>query len=202
MTEGSAGPALEARGISKSFGGISALGGVDFEVTRGEVHALLGENGAGKTTLSNVLAGLYRADAGEVLVDGSPREFRTPSQAIAAGIGMVHQHFRLVEPMTVAENLHLGWEDTPKVCTRRTLTARAGRFMDEIGLHVDPTAYIWQLSVGEQQRVEILRVLARGARILILDEPTAHLDSQTEQQVQAAINHYAQHITKPTNPSN
>ena len=125
MTEGSTGRALEARGISKSFGGISALDGVDFDLIQGEVHALLGENGAGKTTLSNVLAGLYRADAGEVLVDGSPREFRTPSQAIAAGIGMVHQHFRLVEPMTVAENLHLGWEDTPKVCTRRALAARA-----------------------------------------------------------------------------
>ena len=178
MTEGSTGRALEARGISKSFGGISALDGVDFDLIQGEVHALLGENGAGKTTLSNVLAGLYRADAGQVLIDGSPHEFRTPSQAIAAGIGMVHQHFRLVEPMTVAENLHLGWEDTPKVCTRRALAARAKRFMDEIGLHVDPTAYIWQLSVGEQQRVEILRVLARGARILILDEPTAVLTAQ------------------------
>ena len=127
MTEGSAGPALEARGISKSFGGISALDGVDFDLIQGEVHALLGENGAGKTTLSNVLAGLYRADAGEVLVDGSPREFRTPSQAIAAGIGMVHQHFRLVEPMTVAENLHLGWEDTPKAVSYTHLTLPTNR---------------------------------------------------------------------------
>ena len=175
MAEGPSQPALEALGISKSFGGITALDAVDFEVAQGEVHALLGENGAGKTTLSNILAGLYRADAGRVLVDGTHCEFHTPSQAIAAGVGMVHQHFRLVEPMTVAENIHLGWMDTPRVCARRVLAARAEQFMEEIGLHVDPMAHIWQLSVGEQQRVEILRVLARGARILILDEPTAVL---------------------------
>ena len=171
-------PAVEARAVSKAFGGVAALDAVDFSVAKGEVHALLGENGAGKTTLCNILAGIYRADDGEVLMDGRRRELRNPSQAIEAGIGMVHQHFRLVDPMTVAENIHLGWPDTPAVVTHRALIRRTERFMDEIGLHVDPTAKIWQLSVGEQQRVEILRVLARGARVLILDEPTAVLTGQ------------------------
>ena len=167
--------AIEARGISKSFGGVPALDAVDFGLAWGEVHALLGENGAGKTTLSNIFAGIYRADSGEVLIDGDPQDIHSPAQAIEAGVGMVHQHFRLVEPMTVAENIHLGWPDTPRVVSQRALVARASAFMDQVGLHVDPTARIWQLSVGEQQRVEILRVLARGARVLILDEPTAVL---------------------------
>ena len=170
-------PAVEARGISKSFGGVAALDAVDFDLRWGEVHALLGENGAGKTTLCNIFAGIYRADAGQVLIDGDDRDIRSPAQAIEAGIGMVHQHFRLVEPMTVAENIHLGWPDTPRVISHRALVERTEAFMAEVGLHVDPTARIWQLSVGEQQRVEILRVLARGARVLILDEPTAVLTS-------------------------
>ena len=166
---------MTARGVTKAFGGVRALDSVDFEADWGEVHALLGENGAGKTTLCNILAGIYRADSGEIAVGGALRELRNPAQAIEAGIGMVHQHFRLVEPMTVAENIHLGWPETPGVVTQRALVNRTRQFMDEIGLHVDPTAKIWQLSVGEQQRVEILRVLARGARVLILDEPTAVL---------------------------
>ncbi len=169
--------AVEARGISKYFGGVAALDGVDFKVHWGEVHALLGENGAGKTTLSNILAGIYRADSGAIAVDGLTHEVRTPAQAIEAGIGMVHQHFKLVETMTVAENVHLGWPETPTVVSQRVLVDRTNRLMGEIGLHVDPTAKVWQLSVGEQQRVEILRVLARGAQILILDEPTAVLTS-------------------------
>jgi general nucleoside transport system ATP-binding protein len=167
--------AVEARGITKSFGGVLALDAVDFGVARGEVHALLGENGAGKTTLSNILAGIYRADAGQVFVNGVEHDLRSPAQAIHAGIGMVHQHFRLVAPMTVAENIHLGWEQTPRVVTEGSLVARTKRLMDDVGLHVDPAARIWQLSVGEQQRVEILRVLSRGANVLILDEPTAVL---------------------------
>ena len=175
MTEPGSSHAVDGRGISKYFGGTAALDGVDFEVEWGEVHALLGENGAGKTTLSNILAGIYRADAGEVRIDGVAHDFRTPAQAIEAGIGMVHQHFKLVEPMSVAENIHLGWPDTPRVVTQRALIDRTEAFMDDIGLRVDPSAKIWQLSVGEQQRVEILRVLARGARVLILDEPTAVL---------------------------
>ncbi len=178
MTGEEARPAVEARGICKAFGGIAALDAVDFEVRWSEVHALVGENGAGKTTLCNILAGIYRADSGQVMVDGAERDFRNPAHAIDAGIGMVHQHFRLVEPMTVAANIHLGWPDTPGVISQRTLIERTERFMGEMGLHVDPTAKIWQLSVGEQQRVEILRVLARGARILILDEPTAVLTAK------------------------
>ena len=178
MTGDGASPAVEARGISKAFGGVAALDAVDFEVRPAEVHALVGENGAGKTTLCNILAGIYRADAGQVFVDGAERDFRAPAHAIDAGIGMVHQHFRLVDPMTVAENIHLGWPDTPGVVSQRALVDRAERFMSEMGMHVDPTARIWQLSVGEQQRVEILRVLARGARVLILDEPTAVLTAK------------------------
>ena len=178
MTGDGASPAVEARGISKAFGGVAALDAVDFEVRPAEVHALVGENGAGKTTLCNILAGIYRADAGQVFVDGVERDFRAPAHAIDAGIGMVHQHFRLVDPMTVAENIHLGWPDTPGVVSQRALVDRAERFMGEMGMQVDPTARIWQLSVGEQQRVEILRVLARGARVLILDEPTAVLTAK------------------------
>ncbi len=167
--------AVEARNLSKFFGGVAALDGVDFEVAHGEVHALLGENGAGKTTLSNILSGTYRADAGELLVDGVVHEFKTPAQSIEAGIGMVHQHFKLVPTMTVAENIHLGWPETPRIISQKVLGDRALALMDEVGLRVDRHAKVWQLSVGEQQRVEILRVLARGARLLILDEPTAVL---------------------------
>jgi len=167
--------AVEARGITKSFDDALALDKVDLELAHGEVHALLGENGAGKTTLSNVLAGIYRADSGVVLVEGEERHLRSPAQAIQAGIGMVHQHFRLIQVATVAENIHLGWGETPVWTSRRKLARRAERIMDEFGLHVDPNAFIWQLSVGEQQRVEILRTLSRGARVLILDEPTAVL---------------------------
>ena len=168
-------PAVLARHVSKSFDGVPALRDVDLELRRGEVHALLGENGAGKTTLCNVLAGIYRADSGQIEVDGSPQQFHSPAQAIAAGIGMVHQHFRLVAPMTVAENIHLGWDATPARVTHGALVARTSQLMDQFGMRVDPAAKVWQLSVGEQQRVEILRMLARGARTLILDEPTAVL---------------------------
>jgi ABC-type uncharacterized transport system ATPase subunit len=169
---------IRARGISKSFDETLALDEVDLELRAGEVHALLGENGAGKTTLSYVIAGIYRADRGSVEVDGIEHHFRSPSQAISAGIGMVHQQFRLIQPMTVAENVHLGWHDTPSVVSRKVLVDRTKRLMDELGIHIDPTAQIWQLSVGEQQRVEILRTLARGARVLILDEPTAVLTAE------------------------
>jgi ABC-type uncharacterized transport system ATPase subunit len=178
---------VEARGITKSFDGALALDNVDLELAPGEVHALLGENGAGKTTLSNVLAGIYREDSGLVFVEGVERHFRSPAQAIAAGIGMVHQHFRLIESATVAENLHLGWEDTPVLISKRTLAQRAKRLMDEFHLRVDPDAYIWQLSVGEQQRVEIMRTLARGARVLILDEPTAVLTAPEARDLFAVI---------------
>ncbi len=170
--------AVEMRGIIKRFPGVVANDGVDFDLRVGEVHALLGENGAGKSTLMNVLDGLYRPDAGEIRVFDRPVEFHSPRDAIAAGLGMVHQHFALVPTQTVTENVLLG---LPR--PRFRLDAR--RYDDEIadlarrhGLAVDPRARIWQLSVGEQQRVEILKMLYRGARILILDEPTAVLAPQ------------------------
>ena len=166
-------PALAARGVTKRFpGGVVANEAVDLDVAPGEVHALLGENGAGKSTLSNVLTGLYRPDEGHVEIDGNPVAFRSPRDAIEAGIGMVHQHFRLVETFTVAENVALGRRGP---LARRASAALVRDLGDRYGLPVDPSARIWQLSVGEQQRVEILKALSRDARVLILDEPTAVL---------------------------
>ena len=151
---------------------------VDFDLRWGEVHALLGENGAGKSTLCSVFAGLYRADSGELYVDGEPVDLHSPSDALAAGIGMVYQHFRLVENLTVAENLALGHPDQGFVLSRKEIEEQATALGERYGLSVDPRARIWQLSVGEQQRVEILKMLYRQARILILDEPTAVLTPQ------------------------
>jgi general nucleoside transport system ATP-binding protein len=170
--------AIAMHGITKRFAGVVANDSVDFDARFGEVHALVGENGAGKSTLMSVLAGLYRPDDGTVAIGGEPVQFRSPRDAIAHGIGMVYQHFMLVEPFTVAENMLLGregqgtWLETAAV--ERNLTALGARF----GLEVDPAARIWQLSVGEQQRVEILRLLDRGARLLVFDEPTAVLTPQ------------------------
>jgi len=177
----SAPPAVAMRGITKRFPGVVANDGVDFEAAAGEVHALLGENGAGKSTLSNVLTGLYRPDEGEILLYGRPAHFDAPRDALDAGIGMVHQHFRLVEPFTVAENVVLGdhrGEGRSFRIHPRAVERRVGEISKRYGLHVDPRARIWQLSLGEQQRVEILKTLYRDARILILDEPTAVLTPQ------------------------
>ncbi len=167
--------AVEMQGIVKRFPGVVANDQVDFDLRVGEVHALLGENGAGKSTLMNILAGLYRADAGTIRVRGERAEFRSPRDAIKAGLGMVHQHFTLVDSLSVTENILLGldqprfWLDLP------SYEARVRELAEETGLAVDPAAKIWQLSVGEQQRVEILKMLYRGARVLIMDEPTAVL---------------------------
>jgi ABC-type uncharacterized transport system ATPase subunit len=172
---GEAPSVVEMSGITKRFGPVVANDAIDLDLRPGEVHALLGENGAGKTTLMNILSGIYRADEGTILVDGEPVLMRTPAQALALGIGMVHQHFRLVENFTAAENVHLGWHETARRLTIEELARRTEQVGEHYGLPVDPLARVWQLSVGEQQRVEILRVLARGARVLILDEPTAVL---------------------------
>ncbi len=178
-------PALAARGITKRFpGGVVANEGVDLEIAPGEIHALLGENGAGKSTLSNCFTGLYRPDEGTILVDGEPVTFHSPRDAIDAGIGMVHQHFRLVEPFTVAENIALG-EHGP--LRRREADARVRELGERYGLEVDPTARIWQLSVGQQQRVEIIKALSREARVLILDEPTAVLTPQEAEALFAVL---------------
>jgi simple sugar transport system ATP-binding protein len=170
-------PVVELRGIVKRFPGVVANDGADLALDRGEVHALLGENGAGKTTLMSVLSGIYRPDAGTVMIDGRPVTFRTPRNALEAGIGMVHQHFHLVQPFTVAENVLLGVEGRFRVA-RQSTDQRVAQLAETYGLKVDPSARIWQLSAGEQQRVEILKALFRDARILILDEPTAVLTPQ------------------------
>jgi general nucleoside transport system ATP-binding protein len=169
------------RGITKRFPGVVANNAVDFEAAAGEVHALLGENGAGKSTLSNILTGLYQPDEGEIRLYGERVRFASPSAAIDAGIGMVHQHFRLVPPFTVAENVVLGdhrHEGGRIVLDRGAIERRVVELGARYSLAVDPRARIWQLSVGEQQRVEILKALYREARILILDEPTAVLTPQ------------------------
>ena len=168
------------RGITKRFPGVLANDDVNFEAAVGEVHALLGENGAGKTTLSNILTGLYRQDEGDVELYGEPVRFHSPRDALDAGVCMVHQHFRLVDRFTVAENIVLG--DHRKEATfflhGRSVERTVAELGERYGLDVHPRAKIWQLSVGEQQRVEILKALYREARILIMDEPTAVLTPQ------------------------
>jgi len=171
-------PAFEMRGITKRFPGVVANDRVTFAAMPGEVHALLGENGAGKSTLMNVLSGLYQPDEGEIYVHGRRVAFHSPRDAIDAGIGMVHQHFMLVPSQTVAENIVLGHRGLPFVPQRGRIEAEVHRLSSQYGLPVDPRANVWQLSVGEQQRVEILKMLYRGAEILILDEPTAVLTPQ------------------------
>lgn len=169
-------PALEAQKIEKRFGAVRALKGVDLSLRPGEVHALLGENGAGKSTLMNILFGLIVPDGGTLLRDGQPMQFRSPQDAMAAGIGMVHQHFTLVPPFTVAENLSLG--RTPGLFNSRNAAERVTQLCERVGLQVNPNARVGDLSVGEQQRVEILKALARDAEVLILDEPTGVLAPQ------------------------
>ena len=166
---------IECRDVTKRFDDLTALDRVSLVVHAGEVHGLLGENGAGKTTLSNIMSGLYRADEGTVLLGGTPTRFTSPRQALLAGVGMVHQHFKLVETLTAAENLFLGWDECPRRVPPKHLFRLGSELGRAYGIDVDPQAYVWQLTVGEQQRLEILRVLARGATVLILDEPTAVL---------------------------
>lgn len=166
---------VRMQGIVKKFPGVLANDQVDFDLREGEVHALLGENGAGKSTLMNVLAGLYRADGGMISVFGKHVAFNSPQDAIAAGIGMVHQHFMLVPSQTVTENILLGLKEPKFIIKLQDYDAKIQELGDRLGLKVDPRVKIWQLSVGEQQRVEILKMLYRGAKVLIMDEPTAVL---------------------------
>ncbi len=171
---------LELKGITKRFGDLVANDRMDLSAEEGEIHALLGENGAGKTTLMNVLYGLLQPDEGEVLLDGAPARFADPGDAIRAGIGMVHQNFMLIPVFTVAENVELGFERTSTLglLDRRRARADIRELSARFGLQVDPDARVGDLSVGQQQRVEIVKALARDAKILILDEPTAVLTPQ------------------------
>jgi len=174
--------ALELRGITKRFGSLVANQAIDFELKRGEIHALLGENGAGKSTLMNVLYGLHQPDEGEILLDGEPVRIDSARKAIGLGIGMVHQHFMLVPVMTVAENLVLGSEPHQgPLLDYKTAARRTRELSERFGLAVDPDALVEDLGVGAQQRVEILRALFRGAKVLVLDEPTAVLTAQEAQ---------------------
>ncbi|MCH7610150.1 MAG: ABC transporter ATP-binding protein [Chloroflexi bacterium] len=178
-------PVLRLVGISKRFPGVLANDNVDFELAPGEIHALLGENGAGKTTLMNVVYGLYKQDEGQIFIDGRQVEIHDPNDALARGIGMVHQHFMLVPVMTVTENMMLGHETTRGLRLGLLSDLDPDRVAEEIkalgdkhGLSIDPEAYVRDLSVGEEQRVEIVKALYRGAEVLILDEPTAVLTPQ------------------------
>ncbi len=181
-------PAVEMRGIVKRFPGVVANDGIDLVVARGEIHALLGENGAGKSTLMNVLFGLYHPDAGEIRIDGRPVRFHGPRDAVAAGLGMVHQHFMLIPRFTVTENVILGMEgSTPFRLDRRAAERRVADLGETYGLRVDPRARVADLPVGMQQRVEILRALYQGGRTLILDEPTALLTPQEVDELYAVL---------------
>lgn len=171
--------AVEMKGITKRFPGVIANDNVDFELKKGEIHALLGENGAGKTTLMNCLYGFLKADEGEILIDGKKVDITNPNVAIKHGIGMVHQHFMLVPPFTVTENIVLGMEPTKNnMIDYKTANKKVEEISKQYGLNVDPKAKVEDISVGMQQRVEILKTLYRGADILILDEPTAVLTPQ------------------------
>jgi general nucleoside transport system ATP-binding protein len=170
---------LEMRGITKRFPGVLANDRVDFDLCSNEVHALLGENGAGKSTLMKILYGMYHPDEGEILLNGKPVTIASPTDAINFGIGMIHQHFMLVQSLTVAENVALGLPSSRGPLTDLGRVSKRILELAKIyGLKIDPDAYIWQLSVGQQQRVEIIKALYRGAALLILDEPTAVLTPQ------------------------
>ena len=170
---------IELRGISKRFPGVLANDRVDFDVKSGEVHALLGENGAGKSTLMKILYGLYHPDEGEIRINDRPVTISSPTDAINQGIGMIHQHFMLVPTLTVAENVALGLPSSRGPLTDLDRVSKRILELAKIyGLKIDPDVYVWQLSVGQQQRVEIIKALYRGAALLILDEPTAVLTPQ------------------------
>jgi len=175
------------QGIDKRFPGVIANKDVTLELHEGEIHTLLGENGAGKSTLMNILTGIYHPDAGTINVWGKPVTFRSPRDAILEGIGMVHQHFMLVGTHTVTENIVLGLDHGFARVNLKQAEVEVARIAAQYGIHVDPSAVISDLSIGEQQSVEILKVLYRGATILLLDEPTAVLTPQEAKQLFRAM---------------
>jgi ABC-type uncharacterized transport system ATPase subunit len=183
--------AVAMLGIDKAFPGVVANRHVDFSARWGEVHGLLGENGAGKTTLMSILAGLYRPDAGQILIDGEPVTLHAPGDAIRHGVGMVYQHYRLVASQTVAENLLLGLPGVPFRLNAGRFIREARELSERYHLQIDPGRPVWQLSVGEQQRVEVLKTLQRGATIVILDEPTAVLTPQESEDLMRTLRQIA-----------
>ena len=174
---------LELIGISKAFGQVRANRSVNLALRSGEILGLLGENGAGKTTLMNILYGLYGCDAGEIRINGEAVRFQSPRDAIHRGIGMVHQHFMLIQNHTVAENVALGYEEAPFLFPLRVVKSRIRDFSARFGLCLEPDERIWRLSAGEQQRVEIAKAVFRGAELLILDEPTSVLTPQETEEL-------------------
>ena len=169
---------LEMKNITKTFGSVVANKDVNLQLYAGEIHALLGENGAGKSTLMNVLTGIYKPDGGEIYYKGKLAAIRNPKHAVSMGIGMVHQHFRLIPTLSVAENVYLYSDEKKFFLDQKKMETVIGECSEKFNLSVDPAAKVWQLSVGEQQRVEIIKLLYRGAEILILDEPSAVLTPQ------------------------
>ncbi len=179
------------KNITKRFPGVTANNGINFELHKGEIHTLLGENGAGKTTLMNILDGIYYPDGGEIYIDGQKADIHNPADAMANGIGMIHQHFMLVDTLTVLENVVLGLKSQKLFVNKKAVAGKIRAISDRYNLGIDPYTRIWQLSVGEQQRIEIIKTLFKGARILILDEPTAVL---TPQEVRTSFDIYRQMI--------
>ncbi|MBQ8508518.1 MAG: ABC transporter ATP-binding protein [Clostridia bacterium] len=169
---------VRLEGICKSFGSVKANNNINFEVRTGEIHALLGENGSGKSTLMNILSGIYNPDAGHIELFGKPVSFSSPKESIAAGIGMVHQHFKLVDVLTAKENIIGGSAQSGFFTSGKAMTSRIREIEETFGLKLDPDKKVYNMSVSEKQTCEILKVLYRGAKILILDEPTAVLTPQ------------------------
>lgn len=168
---------VELRDITKTFGSVKANDHINFSIRQGEIHALLGENGSGKSTLMNILSGIYTPDSGEILLDGKPIVFHSPADSIRAGIGMVHQHFKLVEVFSAKENIVAGEQDRFWLHSK-ALSAEIKKLAERYTLHVDPDKKVYRMAVSEKQTVEILKVLYRGAQVLILDEPPAVLTPQ------------------------
>src|SRR5690606_35122215 len=185
--------AIELQGITKRFGALTANDRIDLKVRKGEIHALVGENGAGKSTLMNIMFGIHQPDEGVIRINGQETVMSSPKIAIERGLGMVHQHFKLVPSLTVAENIFLGMEITHNgLIDHKAQVDRVREISETFGLKVDPTKQVSELSVGAEQRVEILKALARGAEIVILDEPTAVLTPQESRELFKILRNFVQ----------